>query len=103
MEDKDSLRYELDFDASCHSADAIQRAAYRFTDRFALSLAERNGVWHCQLEFFSPETDIPETLKAFRVEVLDYVLRERIRKETEAVRNAVLALAFSQVDTESAQ
>jgi His-Xaa-Ser system protein HxsD len=31
----------------------------------------------------------------FRRHVLDQVLRERIRRETEGVRNAIFALAFS--------
>lgn len=90
--------FALDFDASCHSADAIQRAAYVFTDRFALTLTADEGVWHCVLDFVSEEPAISETVRAFRVEVLDYVLRERIRTETAPVRNAILALAFSQVD-----
>jgi His-Xaa-Ser system protein HxsD len=92
--------YSLEFDASCHSADAIQRAAYHFTDRFALTLTGSDGTWHCILEFASEEA-IPEAIRAFRMEVLDYVLRERIRAETAPVRNAILALAFSQVDTDS--
>jgi His-Xaa-Ser system protein HxsD len=88
----------LDFDASCHSADAIQRAAYVFTDRFALTLTAGEGVWHCVLDFASEEPQIAEMVRAFRIEVLDYVLRERIRNETAPVRNTILALAFSQVD-----
>jgi His-Xaa-Ser system protein HxsD len=92
--------HSLDFDASCHSADAIQRAAYVFTDRFSLTLTGGEGLWHCVLEFASEE-NIPETLQAFRIEVLDYVLRERIRAETGPIRNAILALAFSQVDTDA--
>ena len=90
--------HTLDFDASCHSADAIQRAAYAFTDRFALTLTQGEGVWHCTLDFASPAVQVVETLHAFRIEVLDQVLRERIRNETAPVRNAILALAFSQVD-----
>ena len=87
----------IDFDASCHSADAIQRAAYAFTDRFALDLASVDGVWRCTLHFASADAPIADIVRAFRVEVLDYVLRERIRAETAPVCNAVLALAFSQL------
>ena len=84
---------ELIFDAESHSADAIQRAAYRFADRFSLELTRDDANYHCRLHFV---TDVDETVvNGFRVEVLDHVLRERIRIETEGTRNVVLALAFS--------
>ena len=81
------------FDAGSHPADAIQRASYKFADRFSVELTRDNDLFRCQL-FFS---DVPddEMVAAFRVEVVDQVLRARIRDETEGVRNAVLALAFS--------
>ena len=92
--------YELDFDAGSHSADAIQRAAYVFTNRFALTLSPRDGVWHCTLDFVVADPPVAEIVRDFRIEVLDYVLRERIREETAPVRNAILALAFSQLDVD---
>ena len=51
----------------------------------------------------SPDAKVAETVHAFRIEVLDYVLRERIRGETAPIRNAILALAFSQVDIDRNQ
>src|SRR5262249_28514891 len=50
----------MDFDPSCHTADAIQRAAYRFTDRFALTLTSEPAVWHCVLHFKSQDVSIEE-------------------------------------------
>lgn len=86
---------ELEFDSACHSADAIQRAAYVFSDRFSMTLGQTPTGWRCSLKFRNG-ADVDETIQAFETEVLDYVLRERIREETAGVRNAVLALAFSQ-------
>jgi His-Xaa-Ser system protein HxsD len=68
-----------------------------FTHRFALTLTHEIGVWRCRLEF-APGVDVVETVREFRIEVLDYVLRERIRNETAPVRNTILAMAFSRVD-----
>ena len=50
----------------------------------------------CTLHF-SPNAadDVEAILAEFRNEVLDQTLRERIRGETQEVRNLILALAFS--------
>lgn len=86
---------ELAFETSSNSADAIQRAAYRFIDRFSLELSRDADVFRCILRFPPDAVADDETVADFRNEVLDQVLRERIRTETEGVRNLVLALAFS--------
>jgi His-Xaa-Ser system protein HxsD len=87
---------EVIFAKSEHSADAIQRAAYKFTDRFAIELIDDGANLCCRLHPVEDVDGIGEnTVSAFRSEVLDQVLRERIRDETEAARNLVLSLAFS--------
>jgi His-Xaa-Ser system protein HxsD len=87
---------ELEFDAAAHSVDAVQRAGYRFIDRFATDVRVQGGVLRCILHF-AGTADPPseEDLVSFRAEVLDQVLRERIRGETAGVRNVILSLAFS--------
>lgn len=85
---------ELSFDAATHSADAIQRAAYRFADRFSCELISGEAEHRCLLTAVGaadPEALAPD----FRSEVLDQVLRERIRAETEPIRTMILAHAFS--------
>lgn len=84
---------ELGFDASSTTADAIQRAAYRFSDRLALELHDIDGQIRCVLHSTEPLDDA--TLQAFRVEVLDQVLRARIGAETADVRNLILSTAFA--------
>lgn len=88
------------FDASSHSADAIQRAAYKYCANFSMELQRDGENFRCQLQFLGDDAD-PGLVADFRIEVLDQVLRERIRKETEGVRNLILALAFSNVTDEA--
>lgn len=85
---------EATFDAKAHSVDAIQRAAYRFSDRFACELIAGEDEHRCLLTPVSDD-DPSSNLALFRSEVLDQVLRERIRAETEPVRTMILAHAFS--------
>jgi His-Xaa-Ser system protein HxsD len=86
---------ECVFDTSGYSMDAIQRAAYKFCDRFALEITSDGQVLRCKLDFAPEVTDQSSVVRSFKTEVLDQVLRERIRTETEGVRNVILAVAFS--------
>jgi His-Xaa-Ser system protein HxsD len=85
---------ELTFEASLHSGDAIQRAAYALSDRLSCDLAVERDRFRCTLHL-PADADVDATVADFRNEVLDQTLRERIRDETHDVRNLVLALAFS--------
>ena len=90
---------DVRFDDEAYSADAIQRAAYRLSDVLSIEIEQSGGSFVCRLYASDPgSTD--DLARAFRNEVLDQVLRERIRNETQDLRNAVLALAFSNVDLE---
>lgn len=87
---------ELRFDLASHSADAIQRAAYRLSDRLSIELLTASDAYVCRVHLTSTdEAEVEAILVEFRNEVLDQVLRERIRTETEGVRNLILSLAFS--------
>lgn len=87
---------ELRFDTASHSADAIQRAAYRLSDRLSLELTSTEDAFVCRVCVpVDDEADAEPVVAELRNEVLDQVLRERIRTETEGVRNLILSLAFS--------
>ena len=88
---------ELDFDSSATTIDAIQRAAYRLSDRLSLEL-QAGAKIVCTVHPNAGE-DADDLVAAFRNEVLDQTLRERIRDESAATRNLILALAFSQTGT----
>jgi His-Xaa-Ser system protein HxsD len=83
------------FDRETVSLDAVQRAAYALADRMTVDIAASDRVWQCKLMLRSPMP--PEDMAhCFRAEVNDQILRLRIGKETEGVRNLIFALAFSQ-------
>lgn len=90
-------RLTLALAASVYSVEAIKRAAYRLTDRFSFEIRPNGDQILCELtplhEMTSDELRREEA--RFRNEVLDQDLRERIAAETSAIRNAVLAYAFS--------
>ncbi|MBS1843440.1 MAG: His-Xaa-Ser system protein HxsD [Actinobacteria bacterium] len=93
-EQKSDRPTEVRFAASTTSVDAIQRAAYRFGDRFSVELLPGVDEHICILRS-RDDADLDEETENFRVEVLDQTLRVRIRKETEPIRTMILAKAFS--------
>jgi His-Xaa-Ser system protein HxsD len=89
----------ISFDSSLHSGDAVQRAIYRFSDRLSCDLERDGDAWRCRLHVDTSEAPVADSIVGdFRNEVVDQVLRERIRSETKDVRNLILALAFSQTE-----
>jgi His-Xaa-Ser system protein HxsD len=87
---------EVQFDTSANSLDAVQRAAYKFSDRLSSEVTLDGSVVRCLLHFSDDSADgVDATVADFRNEVLDQTLRERIRGETQEVRNLILALAFA--------
>jgi His-Xaa-Ser system protein HxsD len=93
----------LSFDQAVHSIDSVQRAAYRLSDRVSCEIGVVDGSIEVRATVLDQEADLDALLAEFRTEVLDQVLRERIRAETADVRNLVLAMAFSRtglVDTD---
>lgn len=88
---------EVHFDSRLYSGEAIKRALYRMSDRFAgeVKLADQNYI--CLLHFPPEKSAVTKDLDVsnFKKEVLDQDLREKIRLETESVRNLILAHAFS--------
>lgn len=86
---------KIAFDRTANSVDAVQRAAYRFTDRVTCDVIVGDAVVEVVVSPLEEDADMTALVGELRNEVLDQVLRERIRAETADVRNLVLALAFS--------
>lgn len=90
------IQREIILETQSYTADAIQRAAYRFSDRLSLDLVSEPQILRCVVHIASgDEEEADQIVGEFRNEILDQVLRARIRQETEGTRNLVLALAFS--------
>jgi His-Xaa-Ser system protein HxsD len=87
---------DLTFDGGTSSIDAVQRALYRMSDRLSGDIRQADGgEIECTLVALGDEPIGDDLVFEFRNEVLDEVLRARIREETQEVRNLVLAVAFS--------
>lgn len=87
----------LVFDEMVFTIEAVQKAAYRYIHLFAAEIILNDGNIRCTLTPSQPLS--PEGLEhytsEFNKEVLDQHLRIKIKSETEAVRNLILGVAFS--------
>ena len=92
------MSWTLVFSSQVYSVDTIKKAAYRFSDVLSVDIIPRSDEIECILQFISgskEEEQAERIVAAFKNEVLDQDLRSIISKETEAIRNAVLAFALS--------
>ena len=103
-----SIEAKIDLDLASFNLEVIKRAAYRYSDRFAFDVSTSGNSAECTL--FFDEAKSPEfvqlAISDFRKELIDQDLRQAIRAESEAIRNVILAHAFSRtglVKSESVQ
>ncbi len=93
----------LEFDSKVYSAEAAQKAAYRFINRMSVIVSLKGETIRCELkpdQEASPE-HIDLLAADFCKEVLDQNLRERIKRDTEQARNLILSYAFSKSGLQS--
>jgi His-Xaa-Ser system protein HxsD len=86
----------LAFDQATVDLDALQRSAYALAAELTADIRVSGGDYVCTLHRRGPAITDDELKHRFRAEVNDQVLRVRIARETEPLRNLVFALAFSQ-------
>lgn len=86
----------LVFDQATVDLDALQRSAYAVAAEMTVDIRVCGADYVCTLFSRTRDATGDELKHRFRAEVNDQVLRVRIAKETEPLRNLVFALAFSQ-------
>lgn len=86
----------LTFDRAVADLDALQRSAYAMAADVTVDVRVAGVEYVCALFPRHQETSADELKHRFRAEVNDQILRARIARETEPLRNLVFALAFSQ-------
>jgi His-Xaa-Ser system protein HxsD len=93
------------FDARVYALATIKKAAYRFLKTFSTEIAQDRDAWVCTLTFVVPtEPSIVEKAKHdLQSEVLDQDLRATVARETEPLRNTILALAFSRTGLQGSE
>ncbi len=87
----------LEFDLTVYSIDAIKKALYVHSNRISANIRRQDSLAIVDIKFKPGlgEKSTSLILYELRNEVLDYDLRESVKKETDAVRNLILAHAFS--------
>lgn len=85
------------FDLNAFSLSAVKSATYRYLHVFTADISIVEQQLLCVLHFVSTlsEDKTQQIVNDFKKEVLDQDLRERLKAETETVRNLILAHAFS--------
>ena len=86
----------LVFDQATVDLDALQRAVYAVAAEMTVDIRVCGADYVCTLFPRAQDATDEELKHRFRAEVNDQVLRVRIAKQTEPLRNLVFALAFSQ-------
>jgi len=86
----------LAFDQATVDLDALQRSAYAVAAEMTVDVRVSGADYACTLFPRKRDATGDELKHRFRAEVNDQILRVRIAKETEPLRNLVFALAFSQ-------
>jgi His-Xaa-Ser system protein HxsD len=86
----------VSFDQATVDLDALQRSAYAMAAQMTVDIRVSGSSYACTLFPREHSVAADELKHRFRAEVNDQILRVRIAKETEPLRNLVFALAFSQ-------
>ena len=84
------------FDQATVDLDALQRSAYTVAAQMTVDIRAVGSDYACTLFPRQGAPAADELRHRFRTEVNDQILRARIGRETEPLRNLVFALAFSQ-------
>ena len=87
----------VSFDAAVFDLDTVKRAVYRLTAHFSADISVEGPRIVCKLSFKSSISApaVAGIVADLKKEVLDQDLRRKIAAETAPIRNAILALAFS--------
>ncbi|ORA41486.1 hypothetical protein BST20_05160 [Mycobacterium branderi] len=94
MSDLSMSEIVVDFSASVQSLGALQEAAYRLMGQAACQIDEANGRYVCRLSPSQPQIKDDELRAHFLNLVTDENLREKVSRETERLRDVIVALAF---------
>ena len=100
-----SKKHTVAFSREAFTLDAVKKAAYACADGLVVDIATNNDEIVCAVEFLNAATptEAERLIQNFKIEVLDYQLREEIAERTAPVRNAILAYAFSRTSVQDGE
>lgn len=100
MSDLSTTDIVVDFSAAMQSLGALQEAAYRLIGHAACHVDEANGRYICRLSPSQTQLQGDELRSHFLNLVTDENLREKVREETDRLRDVIVALAFGSLADE---
>lgn len=95
----------LYLDSSVYSRDALMKCLYWYANRFDISI-EKNKEQYFEVvleplpTFAAKDEEIEKMFIKLKQDVVDFNLRDIVAKETQNVRELLIAKAFSNFDTE---
>lgn len=93
----ETIRYRVSTDL--YSKEAVFRACYQFTDRCFLFLElAADGAIVVEFRKRHPSADLTEVVGSFANELINQKVRADIARETQGIRELIVAQAFSGAD-----
>jgi His-Xaa-Ser system protein HxsD len=100
MSDLSMTDVVVDFSTSTQSLGALQEAAYRLIGQAACHIDQADGRYVCRLSPSQPQLHGDELRSHFLNLVTDEILREKVNRETDRLRDVIVALAFGSLAEE---
>lgn len=85
----------LEIDENVFSLDSIKKSVYKFSSNAEIQIEKNDRKITLYIKIKDGKTPAHLIKENLNREILDQDLRESIKKETESVRNLILANAFS--------
>lgn len=87
----------IEFDLEIHTVDSVMKALYQNGNSVSAKFNKNNNKLIVEIAFIGNPSDQEKNQILLKInnDAIDYELREKIKKETESIRNLMLAHAFS--------
>lgn len=95
------MTIDMQLDDGIYSLDAINSAAYRIIAEASCTIEKQSGFYLCCLSPKDHKVNEEVIRQRFLDVLTDETLRERLEKQTQPMRNLIVALAFGALASQS--
>ena len=97
----DGRQCSLQIDTAIYSIEIIYKCFYWFTGDFEIDITN-NGANQCQVAMVSKteDTNFNPLISRIKQNLIDFKLREIVNKETQTIRELIIAKAFANFEME---
>ena len=87
----------IEFDLEIHTVESVMKALYQNGNSVSAKFNKNGNKLNVEITFIGTPSDQEKNqiLNKINNDAIDYEVREKIKKETEGIRNLILAHAFS--------